>query len=357
MNIDGKTVPRTSLSARIGHQAQLGGTRHIILGDGPAKGTAAIDVDTGAGGLSFTVVTDRGMDISRCSYRGVNLVYLTPNGEVHPAFYEPAGIGWLHTFFGGLLTTCGLTYLGHPGRDGDQDLGLHGRYSTIPAQRVQDRSGWDGDRYRIELVGTVEECMLFGDKLRLTRTIRSEVGSRTLTIDDRVENIGYNPSPFTILYHINVGYPLLDAGAELCLSAAKTEPHDEQSRAGMPDLRRFSAPVPGFAEENYLHTMAPEADGLACAAVVNPTLAGGLGLRIRFDPRQLPYLNEWKMMGQGDYVVAIEPCNVPCRNRAELRRDGLLPMLPPGEVRVMRVEVSVLEGQAEIDACRTACRC
>ncbi len=170
MRIQGKEYSREQISERIGHVAQLGGTRHYTLSDGRSKHVAAVEVDTGSG-FRFTVLPDRGLDISLAGYQGLNLVYLTPNGEVHPAFYEPDDLGWLRTFFGGLLTTCGLTYLGPPGVDDGKNLGLHGRYSTSPARQVCDRSGWDGNEYRVEISGVVEECALFGDKIRLTRTI------------------------------------------------------------------------------------------------------------------------------------------------------------------------------------------
>lgn len=354
MNMDGKTQSRDALCQRIGHLAQLGGTRRVILNEGAAKGIEAIEVDTGAG-LAFTVLPDRAMDISRAAYKGTNLVYLTPNGEVHPAYFDDAGLGWLRTFFGGLLTTCGLTYLGPPGTDGDDDLGLHGRYSTTAARQVQDRSGWDGDSYRIELSGTMHECRLFGDKLRFTRTIRTELGSRRLTIADEVENAGYATAPFTILYHINAGYPLLDAGSRLVLTAAKCEPFNPEAEKNFDARLGFSEPVPGFAEQNFLNHMKAAADGKACAAMLNPDL--GIGLEIRFDPRELPYLNEWKMMGQADYVVGVEPCNVPCSNRAVLREQGQLPVLEPGEKRSITVEVGVLVGQQELNDCAQACAC
>jgi hypothetical protein len=344
-------LPRSAVLERIGHLTQLGGTRHVVLNDGAAKGMAAIDVDTGAG-LRFTILPDRGLDISQCTYRGTNLVFLTSNGEVNPAFYDAAGLGWLHTFFGGLVTTCGLTTLGAPGRDGDVALGLHGRYSAIPARRVQDRSRWEGDRYLIEVTGTVEETRLFDDSLELTRTIATEIGSRSLAIRDRVVNSGYRTSPCTILYHVNAGFPLLDQDSILALTAARTEAHDETSRNAAADFWRFSAPVPGCAEQNFLHQVIAGDDGLAHAAMLNPGLAGGLGLELRFDPRQLPYLNEWKMMGQRDYVVGIEPCNAPCANRAALRQAGLLPLLEPGETRDFGVEFRVLEGTAELEAFR-----
>ena len=136
-------MKKDELLQYIGNTAQIGGSRHYVLSDGRGRNMRAIDVNSGSG-LHYTVLPDRGMDISLASYKGQNLVYLSCNGETHPAFYEPQGFGWLNTFTGGLLTTCGLTYLGAPVKDGDEELGLHGRYSTIPARQVCGpfRMGW-----------------------------------------------------------------------------------------------------------------------------------------------------------------------------------------------------------------------
>ncbi|MBN1671521.1 MAG: aldose 1-epimerase family protein [Kiritimatiellae bacterium] len=348
-------LTRAEKLRRIGHLAQLGGTRHYVLSDGRASGVSAVDMDTGTG-LAFTVLPGRGLDISRAGYKGTNLVYLTPNGEVHPAYYEPQGEGWLRTFFGGLLTTCGLTYLGQPGKDGETELGLHGRYAATPARQVCDLSAWDGDRYVMKISGVIEECALFGDKLRLTRTVTSAIGSRSLTIRDEVENFGYAPSPFTILYHINVGHPLLDEGAELALTALNSEPFDAQSADAVADMLRCSGPVPGFEEQNFQHDMGPNAEGDALAGLVNRKLGDGLGLYVKFDSESLPYLNEWKMMGEGDYVLAIEPANAPCKNRAVLRKTGRLPFLAPGEIRTIEIEIGVLDGGQDLDAFVAGCK-
>jgi len=349
MRLFGKQYTRSQLLERVGTVNQIGGARRCRLEDGRSNGVTAFEVDTGAG-LRFTVLPDRGMDISRASFRGTNLTYLTASGEAHPAYFEPAGMGWLRTFFAGLLTTCGLTYMGNPGPDGDADLGLHGRANVTPARQVCDRSGWIGDEYRIELTGIVEESVLFGDKLRLTRTIATSLGAPSLTITDVVENFGYAPSPFVIMYHINPGFPLLDEGAEFLLTARETVPYDEYSADRLPTLPTYTAPVPGFREENFLHAVAPDAEGRAHAALVNRALDGGLGLYVSFDARALPWLTQWKMFGQGDYVLGMEPANAPCENRAVLREQGRLPMLQPGESRTMRVEIGVLAGEEEIDA-------
>ncbi|HVO38518.1 MAG TPA: aldose 1-epimerase family protein [Spirochaetia bacterium] len=349
MIIAGKEYTRREAERRIGSLRQLGGIRSCELSDGRARGVRALEVTTGSG-LAFTILPDRGMDIADFTYKGVNLVYHTSNGIAHPAYYDPAGSEWLRVFFAGLLTTCGLTYFGAAGRDGAEDLGLHGRYSSLPAVRISDLSRWDGDTYVLEVTGTIEEAVLFGDKLRLTRTISTSLGSRSLRVNDRVENFGSRPSPFLILYHVNAGFPLLDDSSELIAASKSIEPYDERSASGLKDAARFAAPQAEFSEMNFLHTMASDEHGITRAALVNRDLAGGLGLSVSYTTASLPYLSEWKMLADVDYVVGIEPVNTKIANRAELRAAGRLPMLAPGESRDMELEIGVLEGGAEIDA-------
>jgi hypothetical protein len=349
MRIAGTEYTRSEVERRIGNLRQLGGIRHCELSDGRARGVRCLEVTTGSG-LAFTVLSDRGLDIADFTYKGVNLVYHTASGIAHPAYYDPAGLEWLRVFFGGLLTTCGLTYFGRPGRDGEEDLGLHGRYSGLPAVRVSDLSRWEGNEYLLEAVGTVEEAIIFGDKLRLTRSISTAVGSRSLRIRDRVENFGSKPSPFLILYHVNAGFPLLDLSSELVTASSAVEPYDERSACGLIEVNRFSAPQAEFEEMNFLYSMAADERGYTRAALINRGLAGGLGLGLRYHSASLPYLNEWKMLADVDYVVGIEPVNAKIATRAALRAEDRLPMIAPRETCEMDLEISVLEGGAEIDA-------
>jgi hypothetical protein len=115
-------------------------------------------------------------------------------------------------------------------------------------------------------------------------------------------------------------------------------------------VRRVAAPEAAAPGLDYLHTMAADQEGYALAAVVNRQLAGGLGLSLRFPVSSLPFLNEWKMLNEVDYVVGFEPVNTKIVNRAVLRSEGRLPEIEPGGERVMEVEFGVLEGAAEIDA-------
>jgi len=348
VNIQGKSFSKRELERRTGHLQQIGGTRHFELSSGRAKGVQGIEVNTGSG-LVFTVLPGRGLDIANCTFRGTNLVYLAPGGVAHPAFYNPKGFEWLNTFFGGLLTTCGLTYFGDPERDGEQELGLHGRYAGLAAAVARDNSRWEGDEYRIEISGTVEECALFGDKLRLERSITAILGSRHLTIRDRVENFGFRSAPLTILYHVNCGFPLLDGSSQLHLSSSAIEPYDRNAAEHAGEVRSFSVPQPGFQGQDFLHTMVADSEGYARAAMVNPCLDGGVGLYLRFRTDSLPYLNEWKMLGEGDYVVGIEPVNTKILGRGTLKREKRLPWSEAGERREMEVEIGVLDGKGEIE--------
>lgn len=349
MRLNGRDYSKSEIIKRVGNINQVGGTRHYELIEGSSRGTRAIDVNTGSG-FRYTIVPDRGMDISIASFMDTNLVYQTSNGEVNPSFYESFGAEWLRSFFAGLLTTCGLTYLGEPGVDEGVSLGLHGRHSNIPARNVCDLSGWEGDEYSLSIRGIIEDNVLFGDKLRMTRAITSRVGEKSLNIKDQIENLGQKKSPFTILYHVNSGFPLLDGDTELIISSKEVIPLDEASRESIRTYREFTEPVPGFKECNYHHVMERDKEGYSYAAIVNRKLNGGLGLYIKFDNKVLPNLNEWKMMGCIDYVAAIEPCNTKCENRGVLRRAGKLPFINPGEVIEINLEIGVLYGKEEINS-------
>jgi galactose mutarotase-like enzyme len=336
------SMKKEELFRYIGNMAQIGGSRHYTLSDGRGRDMRAIDINTGSG-LNYTVLPDRGMDISLASFLGHNLVYISYNGETHPAFYEPQGFGWLNTFAGGLLTTCGLTWLGAPVKDGDEELGLHGRYSTIPARQVADVSEWSGDEYNIRVKGIIEEGHIFGTRLRLEREISSVQGRNDIIIKDTVTNVGYKPSPYTILYHMNFGYPMLSEVAELTIDPEETVPATPFAAEGMNEFRRFKKPTADIEEQVYFHKIKGGNNGKSEVRLQNKDL--GIAVTIRFNSDQLPYLTEWKMMGMGDYVLGLEPCNVPARNRVALKDDNMLPWLKAGEslTNIIEVELSLLE--------------
>jgi hypothetical protein len=54
------------------------------------------------------------------------------------------------------------------------------------------------------------------------------------------------------------------------------------------------------------------------------------------------------MMGEGAYVVGIEPSNCHVEGRDKMRREGTLKFLAPGEQREYDLEIGVLPSNQEI---------
>jgi hypothetical protein len=74
----------------------------------------------------------------------------------------------------------------------------------------------------------------------------------------------------------------------------------------------------------------------------------GLGLFVRFRRKELHRLVQWKMMGEGTYVLGIEPANCGVEGRESERRAGTLQFLEPGEERAFEVQIGVAQGEEEM---------
>ena len=347
----GSALTRQQLLPQVGDMRQVAGVRLAELADGPERGVRVADVYTGSG-FAFTVLLDRGMDIGAATYNGRALAWQAQPGTPAPSFYEPAGLGWLRTFHGGLVATCGLTYAGAPSVDQGQALGLHGRIGHIPARHVYADAEWEGDAYVIRVQGKMRETVIFGEDLLLNRRITAWMGESRLLIEDTVENIGYLPAPHMMLYHCNFGWPLIAEGTELIVPSTKISPRDAIAQAGWGEATRFEAPQAGYAEQVFFHDTRADAEGYVTAILANRVLdqGRGFGAYVRYHQAELPRLVEWKQMGAGTYVVGIEPANCLVMGRADERARGTLVTLAPGEKREYSVEIGALPGNAAIDA-------
>ena len=345
MQLYGQTWRRRELEARIGRLEQIAGVRRMALTEGKEAGVEQIQVRTGAG-LCYYVSPTRGLDISLAEFCGAPISWQAANGDVHPAYFDDKGLAWLRTAAGGLLMTCGLTQAGAPGRDGEQELGLHGRAHHIPARQVAAEGRWQGDEYEMRVAGLVEESIIFGEHVRLAREIRSKLGSNTIEITDVVENLAFTPAPLMLLYHFNFGFPLLTEETVMRFPSHKVWPRDAWSPLEGHD--RWAPPEPGHKERVYLHEEIDTVDGWASASVHNPRFPIGaerkpLIVRLSWATENLPRLVEWRMAGAGEHVLGIEPTNVTVLGRADARQQGTLVTLAPGEARTfaMRLDVEV----------------
>ena len=335
-----KKWTRPDLLHYVGDLSQVAGVKLGEWSDGTERGLRVADFRSGSG-LAFTVLLDRGMDIGPASYKGIPLAWVSPTGFSHPTYYDPQGSNWLRTFGAGLLTGCGLTSVGSPGEDDGESLGLHGRLSNLPAQRVGVNEIWQDDECSFAVEGEMRQARVFGENLRLKRRITAGLGGNKIAIRDVVENLGTDPSPLMVLYHINLGFPLLDEGCELIASPHSIEPRDAATAQGLQDWMHFQTPTSAYNEQVFYHDLQADNAGWAGIEIVNP--ACQLGLSVRFRKDTLPYLVQWKMMGQGTYVLGLEPGNCHTTGRSQERARGTLQFLQAGEKREFEVEISVNE--------------
>lgn len=322
----------------VGTMDQVAGVRLVEHADGRPRGMRAADVWTGSG-LRFTVWLDRGMDVGPAEFAGRPLAWLHPALGA-PAQFEPTGFGWLRTFGGGLVTTCGLTHFGQPEQDGGEALGLHGRISHVAAEDVRVTREWQGSDYVLAVEGSVRQSVLFGENLLLTRRITTRLGATSLRIEDTVRNDGFRPAPHMLLYHCNFGYPVVSPDSDLVVGDADVRPRDAAAAAGLARHATFDVPDAGYAEQVFFHQPRPGPDGLVTATIRNRAL--GFGAFVRYRAAELPVLSEWKMMGAGDYVCALEPATSHETPRAVLRERGQLGMLAPGEQVSYLLELGVV---------------
>jgi hypothetical protein len=336
----GRIFGRDELLRYVGSMDQLGGIRLLELSDGIERGVRVALVRTGV--LSFLVAIDRCMDIVNAEYKGVPLAFISPTGVAAPSFFEPEGLGWLRGFFGGLLTTCGLTYAGAPTIDEGVQLGLHGRISYSPAKLLRLEEYWEDDEYVLVLEGESREAMIFGPNMRLRRRIEAMLGEKVIRIHDRVINCGWEKQPLMIIYHINLGFPLLDKGSRLLSTSRAYFPRDEDAKVDAEKFDVFQPPTKGFREKVYIHDLATDENGYAYAALINDGLK--LGLYVKFRKKELPRFIEWKMMGEGTYALGMEPANCFVMGRAKEKELGTLQYINPQEEKEFQLEIGVLEG-------------
>jgi Domain of unknown function (DUF4432) len=198
------------------------------LHGGPSEGVQIVEIDNGA--LCIDVLPTRGMGIWRVRRGDKTLGWQAPALEpVHPAFVplmEPAGLGWLDGF-NELMCRCGLESNGPPEFDGSGRLvrPLHGRIANTPAHRVElvvdDSAG------RITLRGIVDESRFHFQSLRLTALISTTIGSNDFSWSDEVENIGGRDASLQMLYHFNIGQPLLRPRARISAPISTVAPLTE----------------------------------------------------------------------------------------------------------------------------------
>ena len=346
-NIYGRHLSKREYLARIGDINQCFGVRAMQFASGKATMVRGYEVDP-ASGLRFFVSESKGFDLFDMSYKGVRFSFVTKASYSSPWITEEQGMAYRNNLGAGFLYTAGLSNVGGPVEDGGFYHNVHGNLKNTPAENVCWGSVWEGDDCTLRLSADVRDSAFFGRNLLLHRQIDARVGEKRFFIRDTIENQGFDDEQIMLLYHMNLGYPVLDEGTRLLAPVVDEMPLSEHTRVNDPDYARMIAPIDNNVE--YLHalTLGADADGRTACAAYNDRL--GLGLYIRYNVDWLKYLIEWKCMSSGDYALGMLPATCRPSGREANRENGDLRRLAPFERFENLLEIGVIDGEGELEA-------
>ncbi len=317
---------------------------------GMRDGVDVIEVDNGA--FRFVVVPTRGMGLWRATLGEVQLGWQAPvkGGPIHPSLVrlEAAdGLGWMDGF-DELLARCGLESNGSPvfNEAGVLRYPLHGKIQNIPAHQVEvsiDDSGEitiSGvvDESRL-FCGTVDDAELFGKKLRLTTSYTTKPGEPGVRIVDTVSNLSAVRGEFQMIYHINVGTPLVNAGSKLVAPVAKVAPRFLVEAEAIPTWDTYPAPAVGGHSACLYHDLLADASGRTHVLLHNAEATQGVSIFL--NKNQLPCFTQWKNVQavEDGYVTGLEPgTNFPNERPFEAKQ-GRVVTLQGGESRTFEFAI------------------
>ncbi|MDR3373350.1 MAG: aldose 1-epimerase family protein [Ancalomicrobiaceae bacterium] len=334
-----KTLDRDTLVRHIGNLDQICDATRMAFVDGPARDMQVIQVQTG-GGLAFQILPDRGMGLGRATLDGLPLAWMSALGEVAPWYYNPSSNGWLQSFGGGLMASCGLTNVGGGCAVDGIDIGLHGRLSHIPARDLTITRCWGDDGYRITVAATVLDGTVLGGALRLTRTYTVTMGDNAIRLNDEITNVGSRPEPLFALYHFNFGYPLVSPTATLTITpSGPVEERNPDPLADVADHNQIGPAVRGAGERVFYHHLDGAADTTAVVRLTNTIGADVVEAEMSFPLADLDHLVQWKMEGEGEYVLGLEPGNCFATGRQDQFARGDVEILGAGETKHVHIDL------------------
>lgn len=272
------------MDGRISNFQQVASIRRYTLTEGREKGLDVLDCDNGK--IRFLLNISKACDIMQLYHEGQNISFISKNG------FTKRETPFLRRFEGGMLYTCGLDSVGS--RDGFE---LHGTLHNIPAEIIRAECNENG----ITVEAIIRDTALFGKNLVLKRKIFTAIGGDSVTLEDTLVNEGYKTEEYCLLYHINVGYPMLDDGVKVIADVESYTPRTAWAKQNEATMYEMNASTPNQEETCYfLNLKKPE------ITLVNEK--NGKEFTVSYSGDTLPCFVEWKSMASGDYALGLEPC-------------------------------------------------
>ncbi len=312
---------------QLGHPEQLVTVERLHRADGPASGAGVLLLRNPAG-FSMEVLLDRAMDIGWVDAPGFPLAWKSPRGHVDSSRHEPTGGGWVETFPGGLLTTCGMRSTGMPSTVDGIHHGLHGRVANLPAEHV--RHGLvrgDDDGPVIEVTGSVVEGALGSPPLVLERRLLVSTTRPWLCVEDIVTNEGYEVAGHMFRHHFNLGYPVVGRGSTVDSTAAPFGVRDGGTVPSLAWVLQDDHELTGSDLDEKVVYCRPESE----VVTTKVTAPDGRWVEISNPRDPWPYLILWRDPRPGVNVLGVEPSTSLDGGRAVAEASGDVRWLEPGE--------------------------
>ncbi len=261
-------------------------------------------------GMSVSWLLTRGLSIESVVVNDQRFGWISPiRGPIHPQWVpmaEPSGLGWLDGF-DELFVRCGLTSNGAPEFDEHHRLKypLHGRIANLPSQSVS--LSICPQTSQVILSGDVWETRFHFHKWRLHTEYRMDVAHRAIAIVDRVTNFAGAARDFQMLYHFNLGEPLLSPGGRIACPVAVVTPRDWNSAPSMNHWNQIERYKAGEPEHVYFCEPMGDEHGNSFAVLTNSERTAAAG--IEFSVAAMPCFSLWKNLTSSadGFVIGLEP--------------------------------------------------
>ncbi len=272
------------MNGKISNFRQIASVNRYVLTSGVENGLEVIDCNNGK--IRFLLNVSKALDVMQVYHQGENVSFISKNG------FTKRETPFLNRFEGGMIYTCGLDSAGR--RDGYE---LHGSFHNNSASVTR----LECDENGIVVEATVSNSALFGKNLVMKRKIFSPVNADFFEVEDTLVNNGFKEEDYCLLYHVNVGYPMLDKGAKIVAEINKCTPASSWAKENQASFLEMEDSTPSKAETcYYLDLKNPE------ISLVNEL--NGKKFTLSYSKDTLPYFLEWKTMASGDYALGLEPC-------------------------------------------------
>ncbi len=271
------------MDKRISNRSQASYIRRYTLNGGREDGLKVIEIDNGV--LRLTLNESKALDMMQLWHNGINVSFVSKNG------FTKREIPFSKRFEGGMLYTVGLDSAG--GREGYE---VHGSFHNIPASVIQTLI----DDEKIEVTAEIFDTELFSKSLRIIRTIRTKVLSDEVEIYDTLINDGTRDENYTLLYHVNVGYPMLDEGVKIEYDPKTVIPRTPLAEERINEIHDFLSPVDNEEERCYfIENKSP------IVKVLNKKI--NKELTLEYSDSSLSKMVLWQSNASHDYALGIEP--------------------------------------------------